>query len=130
MTSSGLVMELLNIYLSSSGHHHSRGECLWVCECVCIMFVRGGGGGGGVNRNSGMYVGPCKIVMPYRRVSHGLGWPANAVLFLPSGKGKRKLRNAPAPAASSCAPNKLNMISGLLHLTCFARFRCCVRPAG
>ena len=37
----------------------------------------------------------------YRRVSHGLGWPANAILFLPFVKFNQKLRNTSAPTAST-----------------------------
>ena len=37
----------------------------------------------------------------YRRVSHGFGWPANAILFLPIVKGNQKLRNRTAPTASN-----------------------------
>ena len=39
----------------------------------------------------------------YRRVSHGLGWPANAILFLSSVKGNEKIRNTSAPTASNIA---------------------------
>ena len=39
----------------------------------------------------------------YRRVSHGLGWPANAILFLPIVKGNQKLQNWSAPTASNIA---------------------------
>ena len=44
-----------------------------------------------------------QFVTAYRRVSHGLGWPANAILFLPSLKGNQKLRNTSAPTASNIA---------------------------
>ena len=39
----------------------------------------------------------------YRLVSHGLGWPANAILFLPIVKGSQKLQNTPAPIVSNIA---------------------------
>ena len=41
--------------------------------------------------------------IPYRRVSHGLGWPADAILFLPIVKGNQKSRNTSAPTASNIA---------------------------
>ena len=40
------------------------------------------------------------------RISHGLGWPANAILFLPIVKGNEKSRNALAPTAF-CSPTVL-----------------------
>ena len=39
----------------------------------------------------------------YRRVSHGLGWPANAILFLLIVKGDQESRNTSAPTASNIA---------------------------
>ena len=42
----------------------------------------------------------CFAKPPYRRVSHGLGLPANAILFLPFVKGNQKLRNTSAPTVS------------------------------
>ena len=36
----------------------------------------------------------------HRRVSHGLGWPANTILFLPIVKRNQKLKNPSAPTAS------------------------------
>ena len=53
-----------------------------------------------------------KLSHLYRRVSHGLGWPANAILFLPSVKGNQKLRDTSAPTASNIAHQT--------NLTCFS----------
>ena len=44
----------------------------------------------------------------YRRVSHGFGWPANAILFLPIVKGNQKLRNTTAPTASNSKKSARN----------------------
>ena len=46
---------------------------------------------------------PRSIILWNRRVSHGLGWPANAILFLPIVKGNQKLRNTSAPTVSFIA---------------------------
>ena len=59
-----------------------------------------------------------------RRVSHGLGWPANAFLFLPMSRVilNQKLQNTSAPTASNKAhQKKLNLTSLPTGRTCFAR---------
>ena len=69
--------------------------------------------------------------LQYRRVSHGLGWPANAILFLTIVKGNQLIaKHVGTNSFKYNTPNKLNLISLLRHRTCFARSRYRWQPAG
>ena len=57
----------------------------------------------------------CFAKPPYRRVSHGLGLPANAILFLPFVKGNQKLRNTSAPTVSIAHQTDLKITLARTH---------------
>ena len=76
------------------------------------------------------------VVAPqtYGRFSLGLGWPANAILFLPNVKGNQrhceKRRHQRGNSFEHCTLNKLNLISLPPHRTFIARSRYRWRLAG